>query len=69
LLADIRFLSEVPVDDQATAAMVDRPVELLPSDWDRMAIMGLPWVGLVILLVIPPAVTRQVRNALDGRPR
>jgi hypothetical protein len=23
----------------------------------------------VILLVIPPAVTRQVRNALNGRPR
>jgi hypothetical protein len=33
--------------------MVERPVELLPYDRDRMAIMGLPWVGLVSLLVIP----------------
>jgi hypothetical protein len=35
----------------------------------RHALLGLPWVGLVIPLVIPPAVTRQVRNALNRRPR
>jgi hypothetical protein len=31
--------------------------------------MGLPWVGLVILLVIPPAITPQVWNALNRRSR
>jgi hypothetical protein len=40
------------------------PIRIGWSPWS----VGLPQVGLVILLVIPPAITRLVRNALNRRP-
>lgn len=49
----------------------DRPVSdeefraALEQETDRRAVTSRPF----ILLVIPPAMTRQVRNTLDGRPR
>jgi len=46
--------------DRVHRATADRTVAMVG---------GPPRVSLVILLVIPPAVTRQVRNALSRRPR
>jgi hypothetical protein len=48
-----------------TADAYDLPIGIGRSPWFG----GPRWVGLVIPLVIPPAVTRQHRNVLAGRPR
>jgi phytoene dehydrogenase-like protein len=59
----------------ATVRVVDRRAVLGREPSSSSRIGSSPWSGgvsmggPVILLVIPPAMTRQVRNALNRRPR